>query len=154
MIAVADTIINRYEAERYTYYQEVIYDSDNGYTSVKGTYVDTPNNLSNVCLAPVQYTGLTGSGNDTGNGHPFALAPDTNSPKWKLAVDVAEDMVKIYTNPDSFEMLDDLEGVTSYRSSSIYYKDDEGDLYSKKTKKKVADYGKYKDYGGNTFFLK
>lgn len=102
--------------------------------------------LRNVVLTPMQYTGLTGEWEHIGMGHPYALSPETDSSKWKLAVQIAEKMVNA---PDSLEMLKGLEGVTSFRAIYRFSDIDESNRTAVLDGKIV--YNIY-IYGDNLFF--
>lgn len=79
-------------------------------------------------------------------GHPNALNPKTESSKWKFAVQIAENMVN---NPDSFDMLEGLDGIykfrAAYRFTKINYENCTAELDG------VIVYGMRK-YGDNIFF--
>jgi hypothetical protein len=159
MLAVAYTIINRNEITLsggydFSYYGDVTYD---GKYHVSNR-VDTPDTLRNVCLSPVQYTGLTGSKEDANCGGEEALKPKTNTEKWKRAVRIAKQMLN---NPSSIKT--DLEkrlGVpvgyklTSYRSTSIYSFNKDKSIATTDDGKKLYVNVDYVIYGGNLYFLK
>lgn len=151
MTAMADTVLNRQDLGTKSYYCQFTYvpphDGIKGhYIQVDGTYIDTPNTVWNVCLTPVQYTGLTGVGSTCNTGN--TTLPKLDSKKWKKCLAFAELMVN---HPDQIKKLPGMRGTIYYRAASKFVDYDPINHTAYWSSSGALQKNAY-EYGGNIYY--